>query len=134
MKRSVIVFVMVMAAVLASCQDRLESPQTVAWDAPADESANYYEVALQPVGTTDVQIIGSADVVEFTVDLSAEGQYGRFVVLVRSVAVTEPDMEDRSEWIRSDDDVDVIEVDGVPRTFVIQRRRQATAPSMLRVQ
>lgn len=134
MKRKSLLVVLVLIAALASCQDRLESPQTVAWDAPTDGSANYYEIAIQPVGTTEVSVVGNPSTLSFTVDLSAEGQYGRFIVMVRSVAVTDPDMEDRSEWIRSDADTDVITVDGIPRTFTIERKRTATAPSMLRIQ
>lgn len=133
MKRIPIVILVLFVAMSAACQERIDSPQTIQWDAPNVGFADRYEIALQ-AGEAEPFVIGETVEQTFYLDLEAEASFGVFVVLVRSVAVTEPGDEDRSDWIRSTEPGDVALVDGEPRTFLIRLRRPAGAPTMLRVQ
>jgi len=129
MKRIALVIVLAfMVSVLACSQDRFDSPQTIEWDG---ESSSH-EVAIQ-MGVDDIIILGETSELEYIVDLSALELYGVYAVLVRAVEFTEPDMFDYSDWIRSDSDEDVIMIDGVSQTFLIESRKPAVKPSMLRI-
>jgi len=132
MKRLAFLLLSLIVIACAAAQ-QYESPQTVEWDAPAVGFADSYEVAIQRDGSGDIAVIGSPVLAEFLVDLEALDLYGRYVILVRSVAFTAPDLYDYSDWIRSDTDADVMQVGGVPQTFTIERKRPAGAPVLLRV-
>lgn len=133
MRRLLLLLAVVLVAAVGSCQEYVPSPQTVEWDAPTTGFADRYEVGVQRNGTGEIQIIATTALPEMLVDLEALGLYGRYVVLVRSIAETEPDLVDVSDWARSDNPDDVILIDGEAVTFLIGRGRVAGVPAMLRV-
>jgi len=137
MKRLLVLIALVLVASVVSCQQRYESPQAVAWDAPVEGFVDYYEVGIQPIQGGDVVVIASPMLEEQLIDLDSVGVYGVFVILVRAATFTEPDLYDYSDWIRSDneavDNTDVIWVDGEPQVFAIYLARPAGKPRILRI-
>jgi len=128
-KRFLILAVLVVILpVLISCQERFESPQTIAWDGASEN----HEVAIQK-GAEEPIILGEIDILEYTIDLDTLDLYGEYVILVRGVQYTDPDMDHRSDWIRSDNPDDVILRDGTPGTFTIINKQPAVKPTMIRV-
>ena len=129
MKTLLILSALVLLPVLACAQERVQSPKTVEWNG----EASYFQVAIQAIGGEIILLDEEVNALEYYVDLQALGHYGLFAVLVRAVEFTEPDMLDYSGWARSDSDEDVILLDGVPVTFMIESRTPALKPIMIRI-
>ena len=128
MKRLFILIALVLLPVLSCAQDRFESPQNVEWD--GESSA--YEIAVQS-GISEIITLGITTDKEYTIDLQEFGLYGVYAILVRAVEYTNPDLVDYSDWIRSDNELDVITIDGEYQTFLIINKKQAVKPSMIRI-
>ena len=128
MRKVFVVLLFVLLPVLACSQTRVDSPQTVEWDG---ESSSH-EVGIQ-TALDDVIILGETTDLEYYIDLDALGYFGEYVIMVRGVEFTAPDMYDYSEWIRSDTEADVIMIDGVAQTFTMINKKLAVKPAMIRL-
>lgn len=136
MKKLFLIVVMVMVGVLAFCQSRANSPQTIAWDAAqSDIGAITYEVYLVPVDMTDrsdvntFHFLGTTILLEMLVDVGVEGLEGDFFVGVRKIRDYNGEV---SYSTMSYSDV-LEDVDPIYGTFFLRYLRNLVKPKRIRM-
>ena len=127
MKKIILLAVLVLLPVLACSQAVASSPVTIEWDG----GSSMHEIAIQK-GLEDIIIIGETPDHEYLVNLQQLNIYGVYTVLVRGVE-EESGYFNYSDWIRSDNEEDVILIDGVAQVFQIVSIKTAIKPDMLRI-
>jgi len=126
-KKLILIAMLVSLPVLACSQTVATEPIDIEWDGEASS----HEIAIQ-YGTEDIIILGSTTSMEYFIDLQSSGYYGNFVILVRGFEELDG-YYDYSDWIRSDNEADVIMVDGIAQTFTYISIKPAVKPAMLRL-
>lgn len=129
MKKILVILVLAILPVLACSQAREESPVTIEWNG----NSSQYQIGIQEQGSGYIDILETVNQKQYSIDLMSINKYGLFVVMVRGVEFTEPDMYSYSDWIRSDIDEDVIMVDGEPYTFYIMLAKEAEKTQAIRI-
>ena len=128
MKKFLILLILCALPVIACSQQRVEGSQTIAWQG----DSSIHEIAIQADGGEIIKL-GQTASLQYEIDLEALGHHGVFTILIRAVEFTAPDMYDYTEWIRSDNEADVIMVDGVYMTFQMENRKMAIMPTLMRI-
>lgn len=130
-KKIATVLILLISALPAMCQDRYQSPQTIAYDAPA-EIPDGYEISVQ-LWNESVDMVAVADTTELMqlIDLEALGLYGIYRALVRAYN------EEMTPWGLEREYSDYISssiVGDAATPFYIERKKPVGKPGNVRVE